>query len=137
MESKLTKPVYEFLGLKLLHCTYSREKNTEIEFLSINILNSAFDNKTNIITILYNIGLKFIDCENSNFIFSAGYKINDLEWKKAIGDELHSLCLSVAFPFIRNIIGNITDDFRGRIVIPMIDLRNADLSKGIKISHKK
>lgn len=81
------------------------------------------------------VTIKFIEDDVSSFYFSACFRINDLDWKNQLKDEvLESLFVSVVFPFVREKIHSITDDSRGAFILPIIDLRNVSLSKGAKFS---
>lgn len=42
--------------------------------------------------------------------------------------------MSVMFPYVREKIHSITDDSRGALNLPIINLRNVSLSKGVKYS---
>jgi preprotein translocase subunit SecB len=128
-------PVYDFIGYKLLNATYSRIKITPVEYFIVKIVNSIYNEKTGLFEIFLEVTIKFIEDDVSSFYFSACFRINDLDWKNQLKDEvLESLFVSVVFPFVREKIHSITDDSRGAFILPTIDLRNVSLSKGAKFS---
>ncbi len=130
-------PVYEFLGYKLISSIYSRKKYTLIEYFSIKTNSSLFDEEKSIYKVNIELIIKFYEDELSSFNFLAEFKINDLDWKKQLDNNvLDSLFVSVVFPYIREKIYALTNDSRGAVNLPIIDLRNIVLSKGVKLSPK-
>ena len=119
----------------MLNATYSRIKITPVEYFIVKIVNSIYNEKTGLFEIFLEVTIKFIEDDVSSFYFSACFRINDLDWKNQLKDEvLESLFVSVVFPFVREKIHSITDDSRGAFILPTIDLRNVSLSKGAKFS---
>ena len=128
-------PVYDFIGYKLLNAAYSRKNKTPVEYFIVKTADSIFNEKLRISEIFLEVTIKFIEDDISRFVFNAGFKINDLDWKNQLKDEvLESLFVSVVFPYVREKIFSITDDSRGAFILPIIDLRNVSLSKGAKFS---
>ena len=128
-------PVYDFIGYKLLNAAYSRKNKTSVEYFIVKTADSIFNEKLRIFEIFLEVTIKFIEDDISRFVFNAGFKINDLDWKNQLKDEvLESLFVSVVFPYVREKIFSITDDSRGAFILPIIDLRNVSLSKGAKFS---
>ncbi len=73
----------------------------------------------------------FGDQQESTFIFNAGFQINDRNWYQGIQKkQIDALFFSVVFPYIREKIHSLSNDYRGSVNIPTIDLRQADLSEG-------
>ena len=128
----LNMPVYSFLGFNLLKCDFTRISKETVSKFSLKLKGNEYDEDKRIYSIGIQVILKYGKDEQSNFLFNAGFKINDDEWKRSMKDkELNQLFLSVVFPFVRKMISDITDDSRGSFIIPIIDLRNIDLDKGL------
>lgn len=126
------KPIYEIIGYQLLNVVYNRMKNGVPEFFRLQLLPSTYDDVNQIFIINPIFEIKFKDSDISSFKFSAAFKINDIEWKAKMDNiQLNSLFLASIFPYIRSSIHHFTDDFRGAINLPVIDLRMANLEKGI------
>jgi len=133
------KPVYNFLGYQMVLVDYKRVKNTNIEKFSIKTYDRKFDEKINCFSFNVQLELKYSEEEASKFIFSVGFRINDLEWKKQIKEEgiIESIFFATVFPYIREKIYSVTNDSRGAFNIPIIDLRNAKLNQGATFTFKK
>lgn len=130
-------PVYEFLGYRMLKANYNRQNNNPLEHFTIKSVKSIFNEETSVYALLLEVTIKFENDDHSVFIFDSAFKINDLSWKQQIPEEqLQSLFVSVMFPFVRGKIYSITEDLRIGIILPIIDLRQIDLSKGAKFSPK-
>jgi preprotein translocase subunit SecB len=124
-------PVYEFLGYKLIKANYTRDKDTDVQSFSIKTYNRQYDNEKKIFSFLIQFILQYKDTDISEFIFVSAFKINDLDWKNNFNDNiLESLFMTVTFPYIRQKITSITDDSRKSLTLPIIDLRNIDLTQG-------
>jgi hypothetical protein len=130
-------PVYFFLGFRLLEATYRRTTNASIKTFGIKIIDSEYNEKNSIHTLTAQFNLTFEKEEESSFVFSAGYLINHVDWYHHMKKEQQdALFFSVVFPFIREKIHSLSNDIRGSIDIPIIDLRQADLSKGAIFTKK-
>jgi hypothetical protein len=126
------KPIYEIVGYQLLNVTYNRFKNGIPEFFRLQLLPSTYDESSQTYIINPILDIKFKECDISRFTYSAAFKINDVEWKnKTENMQLNSLFLASIFPYIRSSIHHFTDDYRGAVNLPVIDLRMANLEKGI------
>lgn len=132
-------PVYDFLGIKIINVNFTRTANTEIEYFNVKTYNRDFDAKSKIFSFFIELIIKYEEEEESKFVFAVAFKINDLEWKnKANDDILESLFVSTVFPYIREKVSTITDDSRGRFVLPIIDLRSVSLASGTRfLPYKK
>ncbi|VEU79994.1 hypothetical protein [Haploplasma axanthum] len=131
----MNTPVYDLIAINLIKVNYNRDEDTQPEFFKI----SAKHSQKNLIeTIFITIDLKFENQDVSSFVFKGEFKINDESWREKINNEqaLH-LFFSVSFPFVRSMINSITDDSRGSIMIPIIDLRGINLEKGIIYTANK
>lgn len=130
------EPVYSFLGYRLLQAMYIRTNDNPLETFGVKIMDSKLkENNIHLITVQFN--MKFQGCEDSIFIFNAGFKINDHKWYTDMGNlRIDALFFSVLFPFIREKIFSLSSDYRKYIDIPILDLRNVNLSEGIEFSRK-
>ncbi len=140
MEDNIKKdqsPVYDFLGYRLLKVSLFRNGSEDAEFFKVQVTNPRFLDL--FFSFQINIIIKYPNNEESALLFDAGFKINDMKWKEGIGgdDQLSSILFSVVFPFIREKIFSLTNDNRRPLHIPIIDLRFADLSKGIEFTKRK
>lgn len=126
------KPVYEILGYQLLSMTYQRQGLGIPESFKLSMRQSTFD-EVKMLYIIYPVfEIKFKDSDLSRFEFSSAFRINDMNWKNNMNIvNLDSLFLAAVFPYIRSTVHHVTDDFRGSVNLPVIDLRLANLEKGI------
>ena len=124
-------PVYFFLGFKLLEGNFVRFNDKPMKSFGIKILDSIFDTESSIHVMTTQFSMNFDEEEESSFIFNSAYQINDIEWyQKLKKEQVDALFFSVVFPYIREKIHALTNDNRGSVDIPIIDLRHADLSEG-------
>lgn len=129
----MMKPVYEILGYQLMNMNYQRQGSGVPEFFKLYMKQSSYDEAKMLYIINPVFEIKFRDSDLSKLEFSSAFKINDITWKNNMSNiNLDSLFLAAVFPFIRSTVHHITDDFRGAINLPVIDLRLANLEKGIK-----
>ena len=126
------QPVYDFLGYNLLEANYSRLNTGTVNSFAIKIPNHTYDEFKKIYVIGVLVILKFDnEKKESNFSFTAGFKINDENWMNSLENkQLNSILFSVVFPFVRKMVNDITDDSRGGFTMPIIDLRDIDLEIG-------
>ena len=83
-------------------------------------------------SILVKIGTDF-DKTEDYFIFEAAFAIKDKNWFLKLSEsEKKYIFLNVVFPFIREKVFSITLDINQGLLIPVIDLKEFDLSKEIK-----
>ena len=124
-------PVYLFLGFRLLEATFKRHSDEPIKSFGIKITSSTYDEKTGIHALTIQFSMMIDQEDESTFVFSSGYKINDFEWYDSFEKkQIDALFFSVVFPYIREKIYSLTNDYRGSVDIPIIDLRHADLREG-------
>ncbi len=132
------KPVYFFLGFRLLEATFKRSSDELIKSFGVKIIDSSFDNNTGIHVITTQFSMIINKEDESTFVFNSGYQVNDLEWYKSIDKEqIDALFFSVVFPYIREKIHSLTNDYRGSVDIPIIDLRHANLSEGATFTKEE
>jgi hypothetical protein len=123
---------FDFLGYKLLRADLHRENDGMIEMFSIKIPQVLFDEAKSILSLDCTFSYQYKNNAVSSLFFRGAYKINDLEWKKELNDlQLMNTLFAVLFPYIRASVEQYTDDIRGHLVIPIIDLRNVNLNVGI------
>ena len=134
----MSKPVYDFLGFRLLSANYNRSMGKPVESIELKIMKSSFSPEDHIYSLL--LSLKMI-CQNedtSSFVFASGFLINEVAWKDSFAEGvLDSLFVSVVFPYIRQKIHAITDDTSGAIDLPILDLRGANLIDGAIFTIRK
>ncbi|MFA7157225.1 MAG: hypothetical protein WC123_06000 [Bacilli bacterium] len=132
------KPVYFFLGFRLLEATFKRSSDEPIKSFGVKIIDSSFDDNTGIHVITTQFSMIINKEDESTFVFNSGYQVNDLEWYKSIDKEqIDALFFSVVFPYIREKIHSLTNDYRGSVDIPIIDLRHANLSEGATFTKEE
>jgi hypothetical protein len=130
------KPVYDIIGYKLINASFHRDNDSLIEYFKVTIPQINFNQKTRVYELDIDFEMKFVNCNKSLFVFKAAYIINDLEWMLSLTEnQVKGVFLSGVFPYIRTQIHRFTDDLRGNINIPVIDLRTADLSKSIEYTY--
>jgi len=118
--------------------SYYRSVDDEISHCGSKIPDSDYDNVVNMHVSPIQFDMTFKDDENSQFIFNAGYKVNDLKWYNQLTQEqVDALFLSVLFPYVREKVNSLTNDYRGSINIPTIDLRQVDLKEGITFTKEQ
>ena len=129
---KANFPVYQFLGFKMIESHFYRNTDEKIKKFSVQVFDGDFQKDNSIYNIYARIKLEFGGCEESSFIFVAGYKVNDEQWMNELDESsIKSLFFSVVFPFIREKINCLCDDNRGGLVIPIIDLRGIDMTNEV------
>ncbi len=135
---QVNKPVYFFLGFRLLETTFKRTSNESIKSFGIKIIDSKFDETTGIHVLTTQFSMIINKEDESTFIFNSGYQINDYKWYKNMDKaQIDALFFSVVFPYIREKIYSLTNDNRGSLDIPIIDLRNANLTEGATFTKEE
>lgn len=126
-------PVYEFISYRLLKAKINRTNDGNLEYFSVKVEDGNLtENNNYIIKII--IHIKYDNNEMSELLFESVCKINDLDWFNQISSPTkESLFLSVVFPYIRSKIYSITDDSKGALTLPIIDLRCVDVTNGLKL----
>jgi len=126
------KPVYEMIGYQLVDIKYKRLQLGVPEYFKLYLKGSQFDEARSIYIIEPLFEIKFKDVELSTLLFSAAFRINDLTWKdKMSKEQVDATFMAAVYPFIRSMIHHVTDDYRGAINLPVIDIRLANLEKGV------
>lgn len=129
------KPVYDFLGYKMINFNYERNNDGDLNSFSIKA-NKVISN--NVYNLFYLIELGFDNNDSkTKATFVSTFIINDLEWLEEISKVKMDVNVfaSVSFPYIRSMIYSITNDSRKGAEIPVLDLRKYDLGEGV-IFHR-
>ncbi len=139
MAEQFIKPVFDFLGFYLLKCNYQRnEKSGNPKKLFI--LVKKIELNDNVADMTVSIDLTFNDQSVSNFEYLSKFVINDMDWynKNKEKDNIHvANFFAIAFPYMRTSISSVTNDSLGGIFLPVVNIINGDLTKGISFISRK
>lgn len=126
------RPVYEIINYQLVNVVYNRLSNGFPETMKLFLKASDFNEEQQIYTIYPVLEIKFKESEPSIFQFQSSYRINQIEWMNSINrNQLDAILFASIFPFIRSTVHHITDDYRGAINLPIMDLRMVNFQTGI------
>lgn len=130
------KPVYEFLGYKLLKVNFNRYNDEKLSKFSFKIINRNYNNEDNVYSFCVSVNLDFKDNEESNFIFLTAFLINDIKWYSSLDNNIRdSMFFSIVFPFIRQKINEFCDDSRELVRLPIVNLKNICLDQEVVLSY--
>jgi len=131
-------PPFTFLGYNLAKGTFSRTGSSPLNIIKIMVKAIKPVAGSNVLTFLISADLTFLNGDVWSLTYSSSFKIIDKEWTEKAEEEnvLLSVLFSSVFPFIRSSISSMSDDSYGRVDLPIIDLRNNDLSKGIVLKRE-
>jgi hypothetical protein len=130
-------PKYDFRGYRLLKANLSRVKDKQITSFSLFSQKGVYNEENHIYELITEVTVTFTD-EVNVFVFSSGYKINDLEWLEVMADQtVINELFSTVFPFIREKVFEFTSDFRPGFMIPVLDITKFDLSKKVVFNLNK
>ena len=122
---------YDFRGYKILKGVINRLEDKPITSFSIGCQKPRYDDKNQIYEIITEISIKFGE-EDCVFLFSSGFKINDLEWLEVMAEQtIVNELFRIAYPFFVSKIHDITADFRPGFIIPIVDLAKIDFTKKV------
>lgn len=128
---------YDFRGYRLLKSTYSRVKDSPINSFTILCQKGIYNEENKIYEIISEITMTFGD-EVNVFVFSAGFKINDLEWLEVMAEQtVVNELFGVVFPFFREKIFAFTSDFRPGVILPVLNLKDLDITKKVVFNLNK
>ena len=128
---------YDFRGYRLLKANISRVKDKQITAFTLYSQKGVYNEENHIYELITEVTVTFGD-ETSVFVFSSGYKINDLEWLEVMADQtVINELFSMVFPFIREKICQFTADFRPGFMIPVVDLTKFDITKKVVFNINK
>ena len=142
-KKRIKMPPIEFLGYSLLKCDYFRDFDCDYAkkvFIIADAVEKIIDN---IYKLSIKIEITFKNGSVSKFEYLSQFKINNEEWFDEANKEQNNVkvtnLFSLAFPYIRSSISAITNDSLGIIVLPVIDVLECDVTKGVTFlsSRKK
>jgi hypothetical protein len=127
-----TNAPYDFLGYKLLKADVHREQDGGVELFSIRVVQGILDEKTNIFSLDVTFSFKYLNNSPSHLFFRGAYRINNHEWYQSQNElqRIHTF-FQILFPYMRTMAEQFTDDIRGWLVVPIIDLSQVNLQVGI------
>lgn len=129
-------PVYNFLGYVLLEASLKQANGNQPQSVFVKLDDSKFDSEKGIYLINIITSLKYSEVE-SVFKFEAAFEINEQKWLEEVGQSMvDSIFMATAFPYIRSKIFDITSDVRPGVFLPTIDMRQADVYKGVTFTLK-
>ena len=130
-------PKYDFRGFRLLKANISRVKDKTVNAFTLFSQKGVYNEENKIYELITEVTITFGD-EVNVFVFSAGFKINDIEWLEVMAEQtIISEFFSVVFPFIREKVFDFTSDFRPGFMIPIIDVKRFDLTKKVIFNLNK
>lgn len=122
-------PKYDFRGYRLLRANLNRIKDKPITNFTLLCQKGVYNEENQIFEIISEITVTFGD-EVNVFVFSAGFKINDLEWLEVMAEQtVVNELFNVSFPFFREKVFEFTSDFRPGFMMPIIDFSKFDITK--------
>ena len=128
---------FDFRGYRLLKATLTRIKDKPIASFSLYSQKGVYNEENKIFEMITEVTINFGE-ENNIFVFSSGYKINDLQWYEVMAEQtIVNELFKVVFPFIREKICSFTSDFRPGIMLPVFDLDSFDVTKKIVFNLNK
>lgn len=135
LEQNVSK--YDFRGYRLLKGTFNRVKDKPITSFSLFSQKGVYNEENKIFELISEITVTFGD-EVNVFVFSAGFKINDLEWYEVMAEPtvINELFRQV-YPFLREKVCQFTADFRPGFMLPVIDYQKFDLTKKVVFNLNK
>ena len=136
-KNKENRPVYLFIGYRLTEVSLNRITNDSLDSFGIKLIESEYNEENELYIITSQFNMEFENNDESYFIFDAAFQINDTNWLSSMTKkQINSLLFSSVFPYIRQKIHSLTDDYRGSVDIPTMDLRQVDLSDGVTFELK-
>ena len=130
-------PKYDFRGYRLLKANLSRVKDKPITSFSLFSQKGVYNEENHIYELITEVTVTFTD-EVNVFVFSSGYKINDLEWLEVMAEQtIVNELFRIAYPFFVSKIHDITADFRPGFIIPIVDLAKIDFTKKVVFNLNK
>ena len=123
---------FDFLGFKLLKADMHREQDGGVEFISIRVVQGVLDEKSNIFSLDVTFSFKYLNNSPSHLFFRGAYRINKYDWYHSLNElQRMNQFFQMLFPYIRQMAEQITDDIRGWLIVPIIDLSHVNLQVGI------
>ena len=136
--NNLYNPPYEFLGFKVLAINFHRENDGNVSQFSFQVIEDKYNEEDNKYNCWIKVKIQFENCEPSEIIFLSGYKINDLQWFTSLPERNRSNSFfSIVFPYIREKINSLCDDYRNTFKMPILDLRLLNVNQEIMFKAQK
>ena len=138
MSVEYMKPAYDFLGYKIIKVELNRFNDGLIEKFKLSISNNNYDEEKQVYSFLINVKLYFKDNDESIFKFFTAFKINDSNWFEMLEEDVkNTMFFSIVFPFVRQKVNELCDDSRELIRLPIVNLKNANLTKEVVFTLNK
>ena len=135
MQQNVSK--YDFRGYRLLKATISRVKDKPVNAFSLFSQKGIYNEEAQIFETITEISVTFGD-EVCVFVFSAGFKINDLEWYEVMAEQtIINELFALVYPFLREKICQFTSDFRPGFMLPVVDCYKFDFTKKVIFNLNK
>ena len=129
------KPIIDYLGYSLSKCDYVRRPESGNAKKLFIIVNDISIDENNIASMITKVELTFKNEDICKFDYLSKFAINDLAWYEKANSDFNNLGISnlfsIAFPYIRASISSITNDSLGSIFLPVINVMNGDVTKGL------
>lgn len=129
------QPVYDYLGYRLVEVKYQNKKQMDNTYVNISMYGDELKND------IYSFYIKITTDFDSNedyFIFEAAFNVNDKSWFEKLDENTRkAVFFGIVFPYVREKIFSITTDLTPGLFIPVLDLRQFDLSKEIRLIKNK
>lgn len=135
---KNNKPLYQFNGFNIESVKFQRSSvpDNDFEYFGIKCLKLRYDEAERKYFTDFEINIKYSKDADSQILFKTIFTINDMDWLHSFknpDETLPAMFFSIVFPYLREKIYSLTDDSRGTLQMPIIDLRGTSLSSGIKL----
>lgn len=126
---------YDFLGYKLCEINYKNYNLSNFTYIKICVDDIIFNEENKIANLIVKV---YFDYDNtiSYFIFQSGFKIYDSNWILTNIKSLKNEFFELVIPFIREKIYSLTSDNNNGLLIPIINIKELNLEKEIKIIRK-
>ena len=135
MQQNVSK--YDFRGYRLLKATVSRVKDKPVNSFTLFSQKGVYNEENQIFELISEITITFGD-EVNVYVFSAGFKINDLEWYEVMAEQtIINELFNQAYPFFREKVCQFTADFRPGFMLPVIDCFKFDMTKKVVFNLNK
>ena len=128
---------FDFRGFRLLKANLTRVKDKPVNAFTLFSQKGVYNEENKIYELITEVTVTFGD-EVNVFVFSSGFKINDIEWLEVMAEQtIISEFFSVVYPFIREKVFAFTSDFRPGFMMPVIEVKRFDLSKKVVFNLNK
>ena len=130
------KPVYDFLGYKLLNASFNRFNDNNLQQFSIIITDRYYNEQNQVYSFSIKLKLNFKGNDISSIQFLTAFLINDKTWFELLDNNMRdAMFFSIVFPFIRQKINEFCDDSREQVKLPIINLKDITLDKEVIFNY--